>query len=170
MELYFKVKKDSKTGAKLNELCQRGDKCQDAVIAFLDKYGFKQYRPSRISYVGGISSCGAPVSPVDTKVWKESGCGVNEWMPKLNCKEGKAIMEEIKSLPIVDIDELNNVVGYEGNHFKSASIGFSGDKANEEYFGFVVVDKWKAKIPSDCVEITASEYKRIFKDKEDGDE
>lgn len=63
-------------------------------------------------------------------------------------------------LPIVDIDELNEVVGYEGNGFKSSHIGFSSE--NKTYYGFILSDKWKVIPPSDCVEITPSEYKKLF--------
>jgi hypothetical protein len=93
-------------------------------------------------------------------LWKSSGYGPNEWMPKLSTKEGKAIMAEINALPIVDIDELNAVVGYEGNHFKSSHIGFSYE--NKAYYGFILSDKWEVTPPDDCEEITASEYKKLF--------
>lgn len=160
MDLYYKILRTSETGKKFTEIEKRGDVCHEVLKAFLDKYGFQKYRPSRISHIGGISSCVNPSSPLDPKLWKDSGYGINEWMPKLNTKEGKAIMKEINTLPIVDIDELNEVVGYEGNHFKSAHIGFSS--VNKTYYGFVLADKWKVTPPSDSEEITASEYKRLF--------
>lgn len=160
MDLYYKTLKDSETGKKFTEIEERGDVCHEALKTFLDKYGFQQYRPSRISHIGGISSCGNPIKPVDTKLWKQSEFGYNEWMPKLNIKEGKAIMAEINALPIVDIDELNAVVGYEGNHFKSSHIGYSS--ANDKFYGFILSDKWEVTPPVDCEEITASEYKKLF--------
>lgn len=160
MDLYYKTQKDSETGKRFTEIDERGDICHEALKAFLDKYGFQKYRPSRISHVGGISSCVNPLNPLDPKLWKNSGYGPNEWMPKLNTKEGKAIMAEINGLPIVDIDELNEVVGYEGNGFKSSHIGFSSE--NKTYYGFILSDKWKVTPPSDCVEITPSEYKKLF--------
>ena len=161
MDLYYKTLKDSETGKKFAEINKRGDVCHAALKAFLDKYGFQKYRPSRISYIGGISSCVNPLSPLDTKMWKNSGYGANEWMPKLSSKQGKAIMAEIKALPIVDIDELNAVVGYEGNGLKSSHIGFSSE--NNSYFGFILSDKWGVKPPADCEEITASEYVKLFR-------
>ena len=82
-------------------------------------------------------------------------------MPKLNCKKGKDIQKEIDSLPIVDIDELNNIVNYDSGGWKNTHIGFNG--TNEKYFGFIILDKWDIKMPIDCTEITASEYKKLFK-------
>lgn len=160
MELYYKTRKDSETGKKFTEIDERRDICHKALKAFLNKYGFQKYRPSRISHVGGISSCVNPLNPLDPKLWKNSGYGSNEWMPKLNTKEGKAIMKEINGLPIVDIDELNAVVGYDGNGFKSSHIGCS--YKNKTYYGFILSDEWKVTPPSDCIEITASEYKELF--------
>ena len=160
MDLYYKTLKDSETGKKFTEIYKRGNVCHEALKAFLDKYGFQKYRPSRISHIGGISSCISPLNPLDLKLWKNSGYGTNEWMPKLNTKEGKAIMDEINALPIVDIDELNMVVGYEGNRFKSSHIGFSSE--NKTYYGFILSDKWEITPPVDCEEITASEYKKLF--------
>lgn len=162
MYSYFKTPQDSETGKKFTEIEKRGDVCHEALKAFLEKYGFQQYRPSRISHVGGISSCKDPINPIDSKLWKSSGYGFNEWMPKLNCKAGVAIMAEIKALPIVDIDELNAVVGYEGSTFKSAHIGFSGGEVCKTHFGFVLADEWNVIPPSDCEEITASDYKKHF--------
>lgn len=160
MELYYKTSKESETGKKFTELERRGDVCYQALKAFLDKYGFEQYRPSRISHIGGISSCINPLQPLDRKLWRKAGYGINEWMPKLNTKEGKAIMAEIEALPIVDIDELNEVVGYQGNGFKSSNIGFS--PKDKSFYGFILSDKWNITPPSDCIEITASEYKTFF--------
>lgn len=163
MEKYYKTLRTSETGKKFAEIEKRGEVCYKALRAFLNKYGFQKYRPSRISHVGGISSCINPSSPLDPKIWKNSGYGRNEWMPKLNTKGGKAIMEEINALPIVDIDELNEVAGYEGNHLKSTHIGFS--PKNKTYYGFVLVDEWKVTPPSDSEEITGSEYNRLFSGK-----
>jgi len=162
MHLYFKTKKESETGSKFHELEERGLACGEAVKQFLDKYHFQCYRPSRISFVGGISACCSPTQIVDRALWKETGTGPEEYMPRLNIKKGKAIMEEIKVLPIVDIDELNKVVGYPGNGFKSSTIGFSGRAACKSHYGFIILDTWNVKVPNDCEEITASEYKKMF--------
>lgn len=162
MYSYFKTPKDSETGQKFTEIAKRGDVCHEALKAFLEKHGFQKYRPSRVSHIGGISSCKDPIKPINQKLWKASGYGVNEWMPKLNCKAGVAIMEEIKALPIVDIDELNAVVGYEGSGFKAAHIGYSGEDACETHFGFILADEWNVTPPPDCEEITSSEYKKLF--------
>ena len=157
MDLYYKVPKDSDTGRKFAELSERADKCTEAAAEFLEKYGFKQYRPSRISYAGGISSCCTPELDPNKKVWRE--IRNKEFMPRLNCKEGKEIQEEINNLPIVDIDELNNIVGYDSGGWKSSHIGFS--RLNKEFFLFTISDEWKVKPPADSIEITGGEYKEL---------
>lgn len=162
MELYYKVKRDSETGNKFADVFKREDECFTHVKAFLDKYGFKQYRPSRTSVSrSGISSVIVPKGmEVDKRIWRKSKDGDNEVMPRRNTKEGLDVAYEIDTMPIVDIDEINNIVGYDSDGWKSSHIGWS--EKNEEYYGFSLLDTWKANIPSDCEEITGSEYSKLF--------
>lgn len=160
MDIYFKTPRNSETGLKFTEIKERGVECVEAAMKFIGKYGFNSFRQNRLAFKGGISSCYKPLVDLDPKVWKKTEYGHNEYMPKLNNKEGIKIYEEIESLPYVDIDELNNIVGYEGNGLKSSHIGYSFK--NKEWYGFVVNSEWECKIPTDCIEITGSEYQELF--------
>ena len=161
MDKYYKTPKQSATGLKFKEIHKRAKSCHQASVEFIEKYGFESYRQSRISYMGGISSCCKPKNELDEKAWKLSGYGSNEFMPKLNNAEGRKIKAEIDALPIVDIDELNRIVGYSGNGFKSSNIGC--DFNSKDFYLFVVCSDWNAKIPKDCIEITGSEYELLSK-------
>lgn len=156
MDKYYITDKDTETGKKFQEIDRRSDIARDAIIKLSEKYGFKEWRYSRISHIGGLSSCVFETTP-DLKIWKSSGYGHNEYMPRLNCKAGKEIHDEIKKLPIVHINELNNIVGYHSD-FCNSHIGF---KIGKNHFGFIVSSEWGCKIPNDCKEITASEYELI---------
>lgn len=160
MELYYKTAITSETGEKFAEIKNRCSSCDEQVKSFLAKYGFEEYRRAIGSLSGGISSCCNPNINLDTKLWKESGYGPDEYMPKLNSKKGMAIMHEINALPIVELSELNEIVGYKAAAFNTSNIGFHFD--NNGYFGFILLDKWGVKPPVDCEEITASEYKELF--------
>lgn len=161
MDLYYKTPRTSETGKKFAEINKKGIECCDALKAFLDKYGFQKYRPSRISFQGGISSCVSPNGDLDKKVWKRMHYGSCEYMPNLKSKEGLKIAKEIESLPYVDIDELNNIVNYPGNGFKNTSIGYSFND-NKDYYGFIISDIWDVTPPADCIEIIGTEYNKLF--------
>lgn len=167
MELYYKTLRTSETGKKFAEIFERQNACHDKAVEFMEKYGFKSYRPSRISFGGcGISSLVKPEGvELDKNIWKKSGYGYNEYFPRESTKAGKVVYDELKALPIVDIDELNGIAGYEGDGWKNASIGYSNE--NSEYVGFIVLKSWNCNIPSDCVEITGTEYDVLFLAKKD---
>lgn len=160
MDIYYKIKKDSPIGEKFSELLKRSDFCFDATLKFLEKYGFDAFRQGYDTYEGGITSCCNPIKPVDTKVWKPSGHGKDEYMPKLNTKIGKAIMEEINNLPTVGKNELNDIVGFKGNKLNTQSIGFY--QSPQEYYGIIINDSWDIDMPIDCEEITVSEFINLF--------
>ena len=159
MHLYYKVLKDSDTGKKFAELIQRGEACAEAAKKFLERHGFTKYRPSRISYNGGISACASPKETPNPKIWKKAKNG--DYMPRCNTNEGRAVMEKIEALPIVDIDELNNIVGYDSDGWKHSHIGFLGNTSKSGYYGFIVFAEWNVKVPADCIEITGSEYTEL---------
>ncbi len=162
MKLYYKTLRTTETGKKFVEIFERQNLYHAKTIEFVERYGFKSYRPSIISFGGcGISSLVKPEGmELDKNIWKESGYGDNEYFPRESTKVGKVVYDELKALPIVDIDELNGIVGYEGDEWKSTSIGYSNE--NSEYVGFIVLKSWNCKIPSDCIEITGTEYDTLF--------
>lgn len=160
MDLYFYTDKESETGLKFFGLWVRGEAAKEASITMARKYGFESCRPSRTSYNGGISSFYKPSDQTDLTHFKKYKNYSNEYFPKRNTKEGFAIIEEINQLPVVDIDELNNIVGYDTGGWKNSHIGFN---IGEKHYGFIVGATWDCKIPSDCIEVTGSEYLDLFK-------
>lgn len=155
--IYFKTLRTSETGLKFQEVEKREVECRNAVIALGDELGFNSWRPGYWAAYGGVSACIFPdgVTP-DPKVWKK--VNGDEYMPRLNCKEGKQLDKKFASLPRVERDELNMCIGYDGAPFKC--IGFAPN--NDAYFGFTVGDNWGCKIPFDCTEVTYTEYKSLF--------
>ena len=156
MTKYFKTLKTSDTGKKFKNLDVNIKKAQKAQRDFSDKYNFNQWRPDRWEAFGGIEVCVDFIKEPDPKNWKMVSHG--EYKPKRSTKEGKRINQEMKELPVVSHHELNMCIGFkEGAPFKS--IGFSSKSKN--YTVFCLATNWKVKIPSDCEEITASEYENL---------
>ena len=125
MKLYYKTDLKSKTGLKFYDVYNRGEAAKEACIMLAKRYGFESCRPSRTSYQGGISSFYNPYKLTDLTHWKQDKKYPNEFYPKRNTKEGLEVIQEVEKLPVVDIDELNNIVGYDTDGWKSSSIGFN---------------------------------------------
>lgn len=154
--IYYKTPKDSETGEKFQEIAERADLCQESVKLLLNELGASsQYYPDRWSVYGGIEYVIFDKEP-DMTVWKsESKIGINVYSPRLKSKAGKDLESEIGLLPKVSRYELNQCIGFD-SHFHC--IGFT---YNDDLFGFSVSSNWKCKIPTDCEEITYSEYQSI---------
>jgi hypothetical protein len=133
--------------------------CFKAQKALGNKYGFNKWRSGFWCVSGGISSCLEFNDIPDKKIWKEIRLG--EYLPKLTNKSGKLIEKEMIELPTVSIRELNMCIGF--NSSIEFTIGFS--RHNEIYFGFIIGDDWKVDItiPTDCEEITYTNYNKLFK-------
>lgn len=155
--IYFKTLRTSETGLKFQEIEKREEECRNAVIALSDELGFESWRPVYWSAYGGVSACIFPdgVTP-DLKIWKK--VNGDEYMPRLNCKDGKELNKKFEALPRVSIDELNMCIGFGGAPFKT--IGFASN--NETHIGFIVGANWGCKIPNDCTEVTYTEYQTLF--------
>lgn len=160
MNLYFYTDKKSDTGLKFLDVYTRGESAKKASIMLARKYGFESCRPGRTTYNGGISSFYKPYDQTDLTHFKKHKKYSNEYFPKRTTKEGLAMIEEINQLPVVDIDELNNIVGYDSGVWKNSNIGFN---ISENHYGFIVGATWDCTMPSDCIEITGSEYIKLFK-------
>lgn len=157
--MFFKTLKTSETGNKFKALLIEVEKTNDAQKVLANKYGFKKWRAAEWPVWGGFSSCIFLVAP-DMKIWKKTKFGNDEYMPRMTSKEGKVIGIEFKEMPVVERNQLNECIG-KVPFLKT--IGFSGD-TNKNQFGFIVGDNWKVKIPSDCTEITKTEYDKLFKE------
>lgn len=152
----FKTKKSSNTGKKFAKMKVNADAAHEAIVSLSKELGFSSWRRGYWSCFGGASSVSFDEAP-DNKIWKKRDDG---YYPKKNSKEGKKLAEKFENLPTVTAEELNGCVGYDGAPFKS--IGYNSN--NDEYFGFAVGDDWGFTPPKDCVEITTTEYNRLFKD------
>lgn len=156
--MFFITSKASKTGNKFSKISKLRKDCFEAQKVFSKKYGFGSWRQAMWSVFGGMSSCCDFKSKPDSRLWKV--VEGNEYFPKKNCKEAKVIYDEIKALPKVSINELNECIGFvDGFPFKT--IGFAEN--NDEYFGFQVKSEWNVEIPEDCKEVTETEYNKLFK-------
>ena len=159
--MYFITKKDSETGKKFQKIIDKLDVCHKDQKALADKYGFTSWRRSSWEAAGGISSVTFHKSAtIDPKLWKLVK-GKNEYSPRLNTKEGKALQAEFKQATVITKGELNACIGW-GEDFIH-SIGL--DLNNDESFCFYIEEDWTdVPIPAECKEITNSKYKKLFPD------
>lgn len=150
------TKRSSETGKKFQEIENKAKLIllQDRKIAI--EIGFTEWRGGYNCVYGGFSSLIFKKTP-NTKIFKK--VYGNEWMPKLNVKEGKEIKARLDSSLTVTKNDLNQCIGFDGAPFKT--IGFAQN--NKEYFGFVVDEDWDVKIPEDCEEVTVTRYNELFK-------
>ncbi len=158
MEHYYITKQTSTTGKKFKAVSNDLDAAFKAQKEMSKEIGFQRWRSSIFKLGGGISSVIFDEKP-NTKLWRNVNGSNNEWMPKLNNKEGKAIYERFKLLPKVRETALNDCIGWKGDFVNR--IGFA--RNNKTHYGFYVDGQYKMKIPKDCKEITATEYKKLFK-------
>ena len=158
--MYFITEKNSETGKKFQKIMDKLDVCRKDQKALADKYGFTSWRRAYWKAAGGISSVIFPKgATIDTKVWKQIK-GKDEYMPRLNIKQGKAIQADFDQAVTISKAELNACIGWKEGFSKH--IGFC--KTNNEYFGFTIEEDWTdIVIPSDCTEVTATKYREFFK-------
>ena len=160
----FKTKRTSETGKKFAIIEDRLQQSLKASQKLAKELGAKDFREAYWVAGGGISSLVFPHDFTPPPYYKKvnHSSELNEWMPKLNIKAGKEIMERINALPRVGIGELNKCIGFQEDMFKT--IGFN--MMNEEYFLFSAEEEWLDKLPADCEEITVGEYNALAENKE----
>ena len=154
--MHFITKKKSETGKKFQKIAEVAIASLKAEKALAKEFGFESWRGAYWHVYGGFSALIFKVNPNERIYRKVNG---NEWMPRMTTKEGKAIQAKLDSTPRVSINELNQCIGFDGAPFKT--IGFAQN--NDNFFGFIVDEKWKVKIPKDCEEVTTSRYNELFK-------
>ena len=159
--MYFITKKDSETGKKFQKIIDKLDVCHKDQKALADKYGFTSWRRSSWEVAGGISSVTFHKSAtIDPKLWKLVK-GKNEYRPRLNTKEGKALQAEFKQATVITKGELNACIGWGEDFIHSIGLDWN----NDEYFCSYIEEDWTdVPIPADCKEITNSKYKKLFPD------
>lgn len=158
--IYYKTLRTSDTGIKFSVIETRANECREACKTIANELGITGWRSGFWSVFGGISSCIFPDNIIpDGKVWKKNKDG--EYMPKANSKVGKELIKRFKELPRVTIQELNSCIGF--NEAMLCTIGFSC--INDQYVGFVIGEDWGITVPSDCEEVTITEFKTLFNKK-----
>lgn len=155
MSKFFITHKDSETGKKFQEFRLKCEIAHREAAALAEKYGFRTWRHLPKVIYGGISKCSNFLNPIDSKVWKKVARGEEEYYPKVSSIIGRKMVEEFDALPIVTVQELNEIVGFKDLRDGHIGHNYSGG----EYIGFTVGDKKQFTIPADCEEVTRTQYK-----------
>lgn len=164
MTMYFITKKESETGKKFQKIVDKLKVCLEDQKALAEKYGFTSWRGAHWEAAGGIYSVIFPEgTTIDAKLWTQVK-GKNEYRPRGNTKQGKAIQADFDKATVVTRAELNACIGLGESFFKSIGLEWNKDK----YFCFKIEEDWTdVPIPADCTEITTSKYRELFKKKND---
>lgn len=158
--MYFITKKESETGKKFQKIIDKLDICHKDQEALAEKYGFTSFRRAHWEAAGGISSViFHKCATVDAKLWKLVN-NKNEYKPRLNTKEGKAVQADFDQATVITKGELNACIGWGEDFINCIGLDWNNDK----YFCFKIEEDWTdVPIPSDCTEITTSKYRELFK-------
>ena len=152
----FKLKRSSDSGKKIEKILIESRKCFKAQRELAKDLGFKSWRGGYWCCWGGIS-CAIFEEAPDSKLWMKEGDG---YYPKRNSKAGKALAKRFENLPRVTPRQLNECVGFDEN---MTHIGLN--QSNEIFFGITAKDDWVLN-SSDLIEITNTDYKKLFKQKD----
>lgn len=155
----FITLRTSATGKKYIALREKMDVAIKEQERLARKYKLKEWRSKNYTVAGGFSAVifKDKINP-DKKIWKFVNNSRNEYMPKMNVKEGKLIGQEFEAMPVVGIFEFSDAI-----KLKKFLCQPGVSWLNKKYIGISIVDSWNHKMPSDCKEITVGEYEKIFK-------
>jgi hypothetical protein len=139
---YYKVKLNSQTHEKLNEIFDRMATCNKACIEIIDEVGASGGYQSKFDKAGGIYAFSFEGNVPEG--WRKAGDG---YYPKANIKANKPLLRKIEKLPIVSIIEWADI--FKSDIFRQPGCFKSGD----QYFanGYNIVGE-------DFVEIKMSEW------------
>ncbi len=165
----FKVKKGTALFDKLSAIQVKMNKAHKEAAKICKELGFKQFREKRFVFSGGICSFHADKKP-EGYAYAFGPNHPNDVFPKKN-KANKAILERIEKLPVVEQEEVNSLINYDGwdsnenergGRYVSLCPGFVFGKNN---ILIDVSENINYKPVKDMVEITVTEYKKL-KEKE----
>lgn len=108
----FKIVKTSPLFSKLQELSAKITKVEAASRALVKKMGFKEFRPQSFVLAGGISAV-ASATKIEGYAYAFGPKSQHELFPK-KIKANKELLDEINNLPVVEYEELNNILKYDG--------------------------------------------------------
>lgn len=114
--MYFKVEKGSPLYDNLIDLMKKAKYVQEEARKLVFELGYLQYRQRSWVLWGGISSILIPKDKPVPKDWSKADDG---YMPRKYRKSTRDLAEKIKQLPVVEHDELNDLLGYDSNSSKT---------------------------------------------------
>ena len=156
----YKVLPGTELFQKLQEFFKLKEEAEDAACELIKELGAEEFRP-RPGGFGGISSIYFESNP-NPKIWKNSGIGRNEYMPKCSTKGGKEIDDKIAKLPSFGYRKLTDLISDEKSPFWCPAV-----ITTESCFLIDVPDNHIQRLNSpDMVEILASEYFRLKEEHE----
>jgi hypothetical protein len=155
-EMYYKTPKGSETGKKFAALESKINKSKDAIKKLGEKFGFDQYRGDYHQGIIGYFSSICFDSPPNENAWRIVRTG--EYMPKLSAASGRKIQSMLDAVPKVEDQDANDCINFKSDGSKV--IGMAFPKASDFYL-FYILSEWGIDVPSDCEEITYSQYNQL---------
>jgi hypothetical protein len=154
--IYYITTRTSETGQKFGEIEAKINRIREQQIQLSHEIGFTKWRGDYWSFMGGFSSLYFEKEP-DRYIYKQEKTA-NEWMPKKNTREGRALDAKLKSTEVIGKRELNMCINFKEEFF--STIGFAW--SSPSHFGFVLDSEWGHVPPIDCEEVTYSKYEELF--------
>lgn len=154
--MYYITNIESETGQKLNKVLDEINRCRIASIKFLSQMrGSRRFLEDPYSAAGGIVAVEFPTNP-DAKKWRHFRKRRGFYAPNKKYKGGKELQAQIDDLPKVSNQKINEAIGYDSmwNRPGLAKNGF--------HIGIEVNHEWEVQMPSDCKEVTQTEYLTFF--------
>ena len=157
--IYFKTDRASETGVKMQNLIDKGKTIQEEILKYVKELGGTEYylRSGRSVFHTGIIGVEFKDQP-DMKIWKKFPDYIKYYKPRLSSKIGKEIDKKLQSFERIEKEDINEVIGL------SDFVRFCGFGNGSETFGFQTDSEWNHTMPEDCIEITFTEYKKLFSD------
>lgn len=160
--VYFKTLKTSETGKKFQALLDKARTIRKEIAEFCKEQGGTGIYVHTNIYAFGTDVISIEIlANPDPKIWKKDKRYKGCFTPRRNSKQGKEIYERMSTLPKIEIEELNSIIGVKESFL--GTIGYA--TTNDECFGFMIERNWvnsATDIPKDCQEITFTEYKNLF--------
>lgn len=162
--IYYKTEKTSETGKKMQSLIDKGKNIKKLIKAFLVEIGASNYGTrSYCAFGTGITAIEFKEEP-NMKTYKKFKDFEGYYQPRMSSTEGRIINEKMTNFEVISRDEINEVIDF--NSFLQ-HCGYAISKKNN-CFGFCIDSEWKHTMPTDCVEVTYTEYNNTFNKNDSG--
>lgn len=170
--MYYKVDKGAPLFDKIEEVKNKMKSANKKALNLVVSMGFEQFRPKAHALAGGISSFFSKEKPEGfCYTYGDKHGHPNDFFPK-KIKNNKILLKQIEDLPIVNYEELTDLINYDwtvhsvssGPRIGSKSISFCpGVFFNKTYVLFDITDCKKYKPSEGMIEITFTEYNKLKK-------